>query len=118
MGKKAKKAKKMKDPNAPKRPAGAYFLYVKDVRPAVASRMDSSNVTAIGKKIGQMWRNLSDEEKSRYTATAQKMKNQWQREMAAYKNSAGFAAFQAKKEGAMPVKAKKKAARRVARKVK
>jgi len=58
--KKDKKAKKVKDPNAPKRPSSAYFLYVKDVRPSVVDRLGSSNIVAIGKEMGDMWRNLDE----------------------------------------------------------
>jgi len=124
--KKAKKVKKMKDPNAPKRPSTAYFLYMKEVRPSVVDRVGSSDVTIVGKKIGQMWKNLSEEEKSGYMATADRMRAKWQEKLAAYKNSASFAAFQERKQAALPskpvkapkAKKMKKVARKVVRKVK
>merc|ERR1712000_712441 len=94
----AKKAKKMKDPNAPKRPASAYFLYIADVREDVVEEIGKSDIAAIGKKMGEMWRSLSDEEKSKYVEAANELKAEYQEEMAEYKESAEYANFQAQKK--------------------
>jgi len=105
--KKAKKAKKMKDPNAPKRPASAYFLYVADVRQDVVEELGKSDIAVVGKKMGEMWRNLSDEEKSKYIETANELKIEYQEEIAEYKQSAEYADFQAQKDAAKPAPKKK-----------
>jgi len=105
--KKAKKVKKMKDPNAPKRPLTAYFLYVAEVRQDVVEEIGKSDITAVGKKIGEMWRNLSDEEKAKYIETANESKAEYQEEMNEYKQSAEYAAFQEQKSAAQPAPKKK-----------
>lgn len=119
--KKNKKAKKMKDPNAPKRPASAYFLYLKDVRPDVVESLGTSSITEVGKKIGEMWRDLDEEEKSEYKTSAEELQAEYKENLAAYKDSASYAAFQEKKQSVLPKAVGKKAAKakkRVVRKVK
>jgi hypothetical protein len=105
--KQAKKARKMKDPNAPKRPLTAYFLYVAEVRPDVVEEIGKSDIAAVGKKCGEMWRNLSEEEKSKYIETANELKAEYQEEMNEYKQSAEYAAFQEQKKAAKPAPKKK-----------
>merc|ERR1712098_177190 len=67
-----------KDPNAPKRPASAYFLYVAEVRQDVVEELGKSDIAAVGKKMGEMWRDLSEEEKSKYIETANELKAEYQ----------------------------------------
>lgn len=44
------------------------------MRPDVVKQFPDLPVTAIGSKIGEMWRGLSDSEKAKYTAKAAKLK--------------------------------------------
>lgn len=61
--KKDKKSKKPKDPNAPKNPPNAFSLFVKDKREEAASTCDASEKGGVMKKLGEMWKTISEEEK-------------------------------------------------------
>jgi len=67
--KKAKKAKKIKDPNAPKKPLAAFMVFSKEKRPVVKAEFPELKTTEISKKLGEMWGQLSDEEKLAYKQT-------------------------------------------------
>merc|ERR1712058_182556 len=105
--KQAKKARKMKDPNAPKRPASAYFLHGAEVRQDVVEELGKSDIAAVGKNMGEMGRDLSEEEKSRYIETANELKAEYQEKVAEYQQSAEYAAFKAQKDAAKPAPKKK-----------
>merc|ERR1712057_138238 len=68
--KKVKKAKKVKDPNAPKRNLSAYFFFMNDQRPKVVKSNPDLKVTEVGKKLGELWRAMSDSEKAPYVKKA------------------------------------------------
>uniref|UniRef100_A0A6C0KDC5 HMG box domain-containing protein n=1 Tax=viral metagenome TaxID=1070528 RepID=A0A6C0KDC5_9ZZZZ len=57
--------KAKKDPNAPKRPLGSYMLFCKDKR-------ETDNVKD-AKKLGEMWKELSEGEKQVYKDKAKKL---------------------------------------------
>ena len=72
-GKKPRKAKP--DASLPKKPKGrlsAYMYFSKELRPSVVAKQPEleKNVTAQGKLLGQMWRELSDEGKAPFTKLA------------------------------------------------
>ena len=50
----------------PKRKLNPYMNFVKKNRAAVVAGMKSASISDIGKKLGQMWRSLSDSEKKKY----------------------------------------------------
>lgn len=54
-------------PKKPK-PLCSYMLFVKTVRPRVAAENPTLKCTELGKKMGEMWRALSEEEKKAYKA--------------------------------------------------
>lgn len=81
----AKKEKAKKDPNAPKKPMHAYMWFCKDKRDAVKSDMPpESGITDISKKLGEMWKTLSDKDKEKYNAQASQDKERYEKEMAKY----------------------------------
>ena len=49
-----------------KRKPGPYVLFCKDVRETVVKENPGIGFGAIGKKMGQMWRDLPEEEKDKY----------------------------------------------------
>ena len=61
-GKKEKKEKKDK----PKRPLNAYMVFAMEVRESVKKNNPTAGITDIAKKIGALWRALSDSEKAKY----------------------------------------------------
>ena len=78
------KAKKAKDPNAPKRPSNAYIHYCKKVRSDVKAANPNLKPTEINQKMGEQWKNLSDEEKAPFEKLVEKDKLRYQQEMANY----------------------------------
>ena len=83
--KKVKKAKKVKDPNAPKRNLSAYFFFMNDQRPKVVKSNPDLKVTEVGKKLGELWRAMSDSEKAPYVKKADADKIRYEKAKAAYK---------------------------------
>ena len=82
---KTKKAKKVKDPNAPKRNLSAYFFFMNDQRPKVVKANPDLKVTEVGKKLGELWRAMSDSEKAPYNKKADADKARYEKQKAAYK---------------------------------
>ena len=82
--KKVKKAKKVKDPNAPKRNLSAYFFFMNDHRPKVVKSNPDLKVTEVGKKLGELWRAMSDSEKAPYVKKADADKIRYEKAKAAY----------------------------------
>ncbi|XP_030643755.1 high mobility group protein B2a isoform X2 [Chanos chanos] len=82
----AKKGKKKKDPNAPKRPPSAFFIFCSDKRPDVKSKNPGISIGDVAKKLGELWSKLSPKEKSPYEQKAQKLKEKYDKDLAAYRS--------------------------------
>merc|ERR1711920_295766 len=80
----SKKAKK--DREAPKRPMSAYFLWTQENREAV---MKKHNIEKAGpeftRKAAEDWKTVSDAVKSQYEKKAAAAKEQYQKDLEAYK---------------------------------
>merc|ERR1711964_20897 len=73
--KKAKKfAKKPKDKNAPKRPTTAFFIFANEIRPEIREENPEASIGEIGKKLGQLWGDLSESQKESYKAINEKQR--------------------------------------------
>ena len=91
---KGKKSKKEKDPDAPvkpKKPKNAFMLFTAANREQVKTDNPDIKPTDISKKMGEMWADLSDEDKEEYVDEADKLKDEylqqkekWEEEMKAY----------------------------------
>ena len=81
----AKGGKKKKDPNAPKRPPSAFFVFCSDHRPKVKSENPGISIGDIAKKLGEMWSKLSPKEKAPYEQKAMKLKEKYEKDVAAYR---------------------------------
>eukprot|EP00629_Pelagomonadales_sp_RCC1024_P011692 CAMPEP_0119266672 /NCGR_PEP_ID=MMETSP1329-20130426/5084_1 /TAXON_ID=114041 /ORGANISM="Genus nov. species nov., Strain RCC1024" /LENGTH=65 /DNA_ID=CAMNT_0007266561 /DNA_START=55 /DNA_END=252 /DNA_ORIENTATION=+ len=64
MAPKEKKEKAKKD--GPKKPLKGFMLFSKEKRPEVKKDFPDLTFGGIGKKLGEMWRGLSDDEKAAY----------------------------------------------------
>ncbi|XP_066535475.1 high mobility group protein B2a [Hoplias malabaricus] len=93
----AKKGKK-KDPNAPKRPPSAFFVFCSDHRPKVKGENPGISIGDIAKKLGDLWSKLTPKEKSPYEQKALKLKEKYEKDVAAYR-AKGAKAEGAKKGG-------------------
>ncbi|XP_071721801.1 high mobility group B protein 3-like [Rutidosis leptorrhynchoides] len=85
--KKRSTAAKTKDPNAPKRPATAFFVFMEEFRKSYKEEFpDNKAVSAVTKAGGENWKSLSESEKVVYTDKAQKRKEEYQKAVEAYNN--------------------------------
>jgi len=84
-GKKA--AKKEKDPNAPKKPTmGGYGQFMAEKREEVkASLPKDHKITDIAKKVAELFKALSEDEKKKYDEMFKKAQGEYNKEMVAYK---------------------------------
>ncbi|KAM9476531.1 high mobility group protein B2a [Clarias gariepinus] len=87
----AKKGKKKKDPNAPKRPPSAFFIFCSDHRPKVKSENPGFTIGDVAKKLGEQWSKLTAKDKSPYEQKALKLKEKYEKDVAAYRVKGGKA---------------------------
>lgn len=84
------KIKTLKDPNRPKRAKTAYLYFCNHKRPGIMVRMkkkkEKINVGAIQKKLGKMWKAMTDDEKTPYDIQSNKDKERYKDEMEVYNN--------------------------------
>lgn len=85
----AKKGKKKKDPNAPKRPPSAFFVFCSEHRPKIKEEHPGISIGDIAKKLGEKWATLTPKEKAPYEAQAAKLKEKYEKEVAAYRARSG-----------------------------
>jgi len=98
--KKSKKSKKSaatpkkaaKDPNAPKRPASAYILFVKEHRAVLIEEHPDAKQTELMQLAGKAWKELEPEDKVKFEKLNAKDKIRYQNEMKSYKPPKGMAA--------------------------
>lgn len=78
-----KNGKKRKDPNSPTKPHTAYNLFCKEMREKIKAKDPSITFGDINKICGQKWKELED--KTKYTALAEKDKKRYEEEEEQYK---------------------------------
>ena len=83
---KKKQAKKKKDKDAPKAPLTAFFCFSKKMRPKIKAENPDLSFGELGKKLGEIYRGLSDEDKVEYEDMAKADKERYKKEMAAYES--------------------------------
>ena len=91
-GKKKRKKRKEKDSNAPKRGMSAFLFFSKAKRAEVTAELKAANpdlkgVTDVAKRLGEMWKELSDADKEPFNAQAVADKARYDKEMKAYKQA-------------------------------
>ncbi|KAG0268619.1 Non-histone chromosomal protein 6 [Actinomortierella ambigua] len=79
-----RKRRAKKDANAPKNPLSAYLLFCEEWREKVRADNPDASFGEIGKKLGQLWRSYSDEQKAPFIAKHEKAKEKYNQEKAAY----------------------------------
>ena len=83
-GEGGKKKRKKKDKNAPKKALSAFMCFSNSVRDKVKEDNPGIAFTDVAKRIGEMWKELSDADKAPYEAMANEDKERYAKEMAAY----------------------------------
>uniref|UniRef100_H2TJ66 High mobility group protein B2 n=1 Tax=Takifugu rubripes TaxID=31033 RepID=H2TJ66_TAKRU len=81
--------KKKKDPNAPKRPPSAFFVFCSDHRPKIKEDNPGISIGDIAKKLGELWSTQGPKDKAPYEARAAKLKEKYEKDVAAYKAKGG-----------------------------
>eukprot|EP01026_Neomeris_dumetosa_P037379 TRINITY_DN30267_c0_g1_i1.p3 TRINITY_DN30267_c0_g1~~TRINITY_DN30267_c0_g1_i1.p3 ORF type:complete len:110 (-),score=27.71 TRINITY_DN30267_c0_g1_i1:291-620(-) len=81
---KERRQRARKDPDAPKKPMGAYMWFSKVKRVEVKEKYPSKKVTEIGKILGEMWRNLTEEEKKEFQDMAADDKKRYEKDLDEY----------------------------------
>eukprot|EP01060_Flectonema_neradi_P030154 TRINITY_DN430_c2_g1_i1.p1 TRINITY_DN430_c2_g1~~TRINITY_DN430_c2_g1_i1.p1 ORF type:complete len:194 (+),score=79.58 TRINITY_DN430_c2_g1_i1:48-629(+) len=86
--KKKKKTKKKKDPNAPKRPATAYFIWLSRSRASIVEEYDLKGKPAsqVAKKAGELWKELDEDDDDVISAKeeAARQKKEYAQKLAEY----------------------------------
>jgi len=73
-------------PQEPKRPQSAYFLFIADKRATLPPGKISDNA----RLLTEMWNNISPEDKKAYDEKQATLKEQYEKDLAEYKNSDNF----------------------------
>lgn len=81
------KTKAKKDPNAPKKPMSSFMYFSTETRPKIKAENPGISFGELGKKAGELFRNLTQEEKKVYEKKAATDKIRYEKEMEAYKSS-------------------------------
>ncbi|XP_073335469.1 high mobility group protein B1-like [Pagrus major] len=100
------KKKKFKDPNAPKRPPSAFFIFCSEFRPKVKGESPGLTIGEVAKRLGEMWNGTAQEDKQPFEKKAAKLKEKYEKEVAAYRQKTKGGAAPA---GKAPAKVEKKA---------
>ena len=82
-----KKGKKKKDPSEPKRPTTAFFFYTSSIRESVSKDNPGKSVGELSKIFGQMWADLSEEEKTPFKEQNEKDKERYAKELEEWKQN-------------------------------
>ncbi|ELV14266.1 High mobility group protein B1 [Tupaia chinensis] len=77
--------KKFKDPNTPKRPPSAFFLFCSEYSPKIKGEHPGLPIGDVTKKLGEMWNNTGADEKQPYEKKAAKLKEKYEKDIAAYR---------------------------------
>ena len=80
--------KKRKDPNAPKRASNAYMIFCKERRAQLKLDRPDLPFGQLGKRLGEMWRSMSAEEKRLYEDRATGDRDRYKGEMNSYQSTA------------------------------
>jgi hypothetical protein len=103
---KPKKNKKVKDPNAPKRALSAWIIFTTEQRPKFKADNPDKTPTELTTLMSQEWRNMTDEDKKKYTDLAVVDKERYMKEKEEYESNSE-SSESSDSESEKPKKAKK-----------
>ena len=85
--KKAKKGKKTRDPNKPKRSKNAFMFFSAAKRAEIKEANPDMKSTDISKELGNLWKDLSEDDKKPFELQAATEKEAYDKAMKAYKET-------------------------------
>ena len=97
--KRGKRTKKERDPSRPKRGKSAFFLWCDDNRATVKAQLEGErdeddeskiSVATVAKRLGEMWKEMSDDDKASYNEAAQIEKATYKEAIEAYNAEHGI----------------------------
>jgi len=95
-GPRGKKKKRSRDSAMPRQPISGYFRFLNDHREKVRAEQPHLSFSEIVKQLGSDWSTLPKEQKQKYLDAADKEKEQYNREMQAYKQTEAYRAVNQK----------------------
>ncbi|KAI1292060.1 FACT complex subunit SSRP1 [Halotydeus destructor] len=96
---KEKKHRKKKDADdgKPKKPMTAYFLWMNENRPVLKEKYPSLSLTELTKKAGELWKEKTSSDKTKYEEEYERLKIEYKKAMAEYESQGGAAAASSSK---------------------
>lgn len=82
-----KKKKVEKDPNAPKKPLTSYIIFCTEKRKSIVDKDPKMPPKDVSRKLAELWKALSESEKTVYSKKAEAEKERYQNEMKNYSSS-------------------------------
>jgi len=82
---KKRKKKQKKDPNRPKRSMSSFMFFANDKRAEVKAKYPDLKITDMTKKLAEMWKVITEDEKKKYENQANKDKDRYRLAMTTYK---------------------------------
>ena len=77
--------RKTKDPNAPKRPKTSFLMFAEEHRASAVRALPTCHTFGdVGRKLGEQWRALTEEERGVYTARAAEARAAYERARTEY----------------------------------
>lgn len=104
-----KKKRKKKDPNEPKRPMSAFFLWLQANRALIKEKHPDISPTELTKRGGELWREVSAEDRKSYEDKAAELKAKYEKDIAEYRKNKPADAAPAASPPPKPKPAAKKA---------
>jgi len=82
--KKRARRKKNKDPNKPKRPMSSFMFFANEKRPELRAKFPDMKITDIGKKLGELWKDVTADDKTRFEGMHTKDLARYNKQMETY----------------------------------
>lgn len=79
------KPKEKKDKNAPKSPSNPYIIFSREKRSSLQDKYPDMGPKGITQKLGEMWKEMSEEDKEKYVKDAEQDKERYKEEMTKYR---------------------------------
>ncbi|PRP86617.1 structure specific recognition protein 1 [Planoprotostelium fungivorum] len=78
------KTKKKKDPAKPKRAMSSFMFFANEKRPEVREANPGMKITDVGKRLGELWKETSAEERKKYELMSSRDSERYQEELKSY----------------------------------